>query len=160
MDNWSEQIIRNLEKELEGIPDRKLQFFRFDELKRNIGRIGKNEAECKGCADFKPEIESLSGTLPEAIDVPGSSRRELDRLIFRLSNHMMKEHGLFPPHRFGYVFSLTGIASGLLAGLILMKVIPEFRWHFLVAGIVFGLVFGWILGSIKDHKIKREGRLI
>ena len=28
-----------------------------------------------------------------------------DRLIFRLSNHMMKEHGLFPPHRFGYVYS-------------------------------------------------------
>lgn len=160
MDDWSEQIIRNLEGELEGIPDSKLRFFRFDELKRNIGRIGKNESECKGCADFKPEIESLSGTLSEAIHVPGSARRELDRLIFRLSNHMMKEHGLFPPHRFGYVCSLTGMAAGLLVGLVLMKVVPELRWHIPAAGVAAGLIVGWISGSTKDRKIKREGCLI
>ncbi len=160
MENWSEQMIMIIDGKLEGTEDKKLRFFRLEELKRNIHRIDRFAARCKGCNQFKPEVEDASVHIEEAVSVPGPERRELDRLIFRLSNHMIKEHDFFPPHHYNYKYSLMGIFAGIVTGFLLMKVFPSTHWYLLAAGLMAGLLTGQITGSIWDRKIRNDNRLM
>jgi hypothetical protein len=159
-ENWAEHMMNVIDGKLEGTEDKKLRFFRLGELKRNISRIGQFCARCEGCNQFKQEVEAIAGHIDEAVSVPGQERRELDKLVFRLSNHMMKEHDFFPPHNYNYRYSLIGILAGALAGFLLMKFLPSIKWYLLVTGLIAGLITGQIAGSIRDRKIRNENRLM
>jgi hypothetical protein len=160
MGNWAEQVIIAMDDELAVTGKRELRFFRMAELKRNIARIDLFSGQCTRCEDFKPEVEAVSGHIEEAVNVPGPERRELDRLIFRLSNHIMKEHGFFPLSHYKYLYSVIGIIFGSLSGFLLMKLFPATKWYLMVFGIIAGLIAGMVFGIIKDQRIMKEGKLM
>jgi hypothetical protein len=160
MENWTEHILNLMDSGLEGTSQRKLKFFRLSELKRNIIRIGQNSGQCARCEDFKAEVEAVINHINEAVNVPGPERRELDRLIFRLSHHFMKAHGLFPPHHYRYLYSVTGTILGLISGLLLMKFFPSMNWYIVVPAILAGLISGIVPGILKDRKMNELGKLM
>ena len=160
MENQTEQMIALMEEKLKGTEEKKLRFFRLDELKRNIRRSSIYEHDCEVCRLFIPETEATVNHIGEAVNVPGKERRELDRLIFRLSNHMMKEHGFFPRYHFSYRWSIVGIFSGLILGYLLFRLFPDHGLIFAAVALIAGLFTGQILGRRLDLKIKDQGKVM
>lgn len=153
MENNTQEILRVMDQKLEGTPEEKIRFFRVDELKRNIERAGRFAPECEGCRQFIPEADAMAERIGEAMAVPGEARRELDRLIFRLSNHMMKEHGFYPVNHFSFRCSMWGIFLGLAAGYLLEKLVLAPEYWLPATGLILGLFTGQILGRLRDQRI-------
>lgn len=160
MEDWSEQIILRLDEKLQGIKQRDLRFFRIEEFKRNIERVGHLSKSCPACEKEKLNIAEINGKINEAIQVPGKSRREYDRIISRLSTHMQKVHGFIPPFYFTYLLSFFGMVAGLLLGYLLMIIFPAWDWMMLALGFVAGLFAGYVWGIRKDAKVRIHKKLM
>lgn len=160
MGKWSEQIIATLDNKLSDTKQRDIRFYRVEEFKRNIERVGSFSASCSTCNNEKKNISAIIEKIDEAIDVPGNSRREYDRLISRLAAHMQKSHGFFTPYHFSYLYSFLGIVAGLLLGYLLMKLNPAHGGAMLSAGFVAGLIAGYFSGAAKDRKIRSSKKLM
>lgn len=160
MEDWAEQLITRFEEELEGTKQRDLRFFRVEEFKRNIRRANEFSKSCPVCEKEKLNIADVAGKINEAIQIPGKTRREYDRVIGRLSSHMQKEHGFYPPFYFAYLFSFFGMVAGLLLGYLLMKIFPEWNWIMLITGFIAGLIAGYVWGNKKDAGIRKDKKLM
>lgn len=160
MESWATKTINTIDKKIEGIRDKDIRFYRIDEFKRNIGRIESNSNSCPYCQQQKINVSEISNKIDEAVNIPGKTRREYDRLISQVSKHMQKEHGFYAPYYFSYLFSFFGIIIGLIIGYILMKIFPAYWIEMLSIGFVAGLIPGYFRGFIRDNKIRSEKRLM
>lgn len=160
MEEWSKQTISQIEEITKDIKQRDIRFYRVEEFKRNIERVGEFSKSCPYCEKEKINIAAIVEKLDEAIDVPGKTRREYDRIISRLSGHMQKNHGFFTPYYYAYLFSFFGMIAGILAGYLLMRIFPAYNWEALSAGFVAGLITGYVWGSKKDSKIRHSKKLM
>ena len=160
MEEWSKQIIALLDEKTKNVKQRDIRFYRVEEFKRNIKRVGEFSNSCPYCEKEKLDIAAIVEKMDEAIDVPGKTRREYDRAISRLSGHMQKNHGLFTPYYFTYLFSFFGMVAGILSGYILMRLFPAHDWAMLSAGFVAGLMTGYFWGNAKDKIIRHSKKLM
>jgi len=160
MEDWSKQVILRLDEKLTGLKQRDLRFFRIEEFKRNIERTGHFSKSCPACEKEKLNIAGIIVKIDEAIQVPGKSRREYDRIISRLSTHMQKVHGFFPPFYFTYLLSFFGMVAGLLLGYLLMKIFPDWNWMMLTLGFVAGLLAGYVWGNRKDAGVRTHKKIM
>ncbi len=160
MEKWAEKLTLEIDQKLEKSRVQDLRFFRIDEFKRNVERVEKFSSSCADCKRFKTEISESVQNINEAIKTPGRERRGYDRLINRLSKHIRKEHGFYPPFYFSYVYALFGIIGGALLGYLLVLVKPELRIEMFSIGISVGLIISYILGSTKDKKIRLQKKLM
>jgi hypothetical protein len=160
MGNWAEKIITSVDANLKDTRDKDIRFFRIDEFKRNITRIDSFSKSCPVCMNEKINISEISEKIDEAVNVPGKSRQEYDRLISRLSKHIQKEHGFYAPYYYSYHYSFFGIVAGFIVGFILMKILPDYSIEMLSVGFISGLIPGYFWGSIKDKKVRSEKRLM
>ena len=160
MSDWAKQMISEIDKKLEGTKLRDQRFFRTDEFKRNVKRIADFSEKCAVCSGERVRIEEVVKTFDEAINVPGKARREYDRLISRISGHLQKEHGFYPPFYFTYLYAFFGMLAGLLLGYFLMKVFPAWDYTLLTAGFVIGLISGYFVGNRKDNTVRAEKKLM
>jgi hypothetical protein len=160
MENWAEKINSQIDTSLEKSREKDLRFFRIDEFKRNVTRVGEFSGSCSFCNKTKIDIAENVDTIEEAINVPGKSRRELDRLIIRLSKHMQSEHGFYPPYYYSYTFSFIGIVFGLVIGFVLYKFIPLHGEVLLASAFSVGIITSYIAGTRRDNKIRKEKRLM
>ena len=160
MEEWSKQTISQLDEKTKNVKQRDIRFYRVEEFKRNIERVGEFSTSCPYCEKEKINIAAIVDKMDVAIEVPGKTRREYDRAISRLSGHMKKNHGFFTPYYFSYLFSFFGMVAGLLVGYILMRFFPDHDWAMLSAGFVAGLFTGYIWGTKKDNKIRHSKMLM
>ena len=160
MDKWEKRILNEMDLSLKGTKEKDLRFFRIDELQRNIARIGEFSSACNGCKLLKIDIETALVHMNEAVNVPGPHRRDLDRLTVRIGRHMMKNHHIYPPWHFNYLYSFYGIVAGSLIGLMLVFLFPGETWEFLAAGFVAGLIAGQLAGGKRDREIRNSNRLM
>jgi len=160
MEEWSKHTISELNEKTKNIKRRDLRFFRVDEFKRNIERLGEFSGTCPYCEKEKINIAAIVDKMDEAIETPGKSRREYDRAISRLSEHMQKNHGFYAPYYYTYLFSFFGMVAGLLLGYLLMKLFPAYNWAMLSAGFVAGLITGYFWGGSKDSKIRSSKKIM
>jgi hypothetical protein len=160
MKNWSEEIIKTIDTKLKDTRDKEIRFFRIDEFKRNIARVESFSKNCHFCQNEEITITEVSNKIDQALNVPGKTRREYDRLIGRLSNHMRKEHGFYAPYYFSYLYSFFGIVTGLIIGYALYRINKEFWVEMFSIGFVIGLMPSYVWGFIKDKKIRAEKRLM
>ena len=160
MDSWSTEIIETLKSNVKGAREKDLRFFRIDELIRNIERTGEYSASCPQCNKNKISVAENVANIEEAVNVPGKKRRELDRLTSRLSTHMMKDHGFYPPYHFTYLYSFFGMVAGLVIGYLGTRLFPSESWVALIIGFTAGLLTGQIWGNKKDRKIRKDKKLM
>ena len=152
-ENWGKGIIEKVDESLVNTRDKDIRFFRIDEFKRNIERVHKFSTDCGYCNRQKIDIA-------DAVDIPGKKRREYDRLISRLSSHMRKEHGFFPPFYFSYLYALFGFIGGFLIGFVLSLFFPENKSMMYTISFSFCIVGTYIIGSQKDLKIRLKKKLM
>ncbi len=157
---WAEQIISKIDVSLEKSREKDIRFFRVEEFKRNILRVDDFSTSCPFCLKQKIDIAEISAKIEEAVEVPGNSRRNYDRLISRLSKHMQKEHGFFPPYHFSYLYSFIGILAGLVTGYILFKTFSIYGEALFFACVMAGIVASYITGSRKDNQIRNSKKLM
>lgn len=160
MENWATEISKNIDTKLEGTRDKDIRFYRIDEFKRNIVRVGSFSQSCLFCQKEKISISEISNKIDEAVNVPGKSRREYDRLISRLSKHIQKEHGFYTPYYFTYLYSFFGIVAGFIIGFALMKLFPGFYIEMLSIGFIICLLPSYFIGYSKDKKNRSKKRLM
>lgn len=161
MQNWAENVLKEMEQRLSGTREKDMRFFRIDELRRNIKRIDNYTPDCDICRNLKNETEIVLAHVNEAVNVPGSHRRELDRLMARLARHMMKVHSFYPPYYFNYLYTTYGLFAGLVVAMLVFFLFL-FKYSELIAAIFFvaGLLIGQILGGKKDRRIRSDQKLM
>lgn len=160
MEDWSTNILLEVDEKLKDVRPVDLRFFRVDEFRRNVMRTGENSDTCPGCNREKINISSVVKKIDEAIKVPGISRREYDRLINRMAVHMQKQHGFYTPFHYTYRFTFYGLIAGMAAGLLLMAVFSEQNWALFSAGTSLGLLVGYLSGGKRDRKIRDRNMLM
>jgi hypothetical protein len=160
MENWAETKISKIDINLEKSREKDIRFFRIDEFKRNIERVDGFAKSCPFCLKQKIEISEAVETIHEAVEVPGKTRRNFDRLISRLAQHMQKEHGFYAPYYFSYLHAFIGILAGLTVGYILFKVFPVDGELLLFASIMTGIIISYISGTMKDNKIRKAKKIM
>ncbi len=160
MGNWAEEINQKIDKSLETAKDKDIRFFRIDEFKRNIVRVHGFSSKCSFCQKQKIDINEAAKTISEAVQVPGNTRKNYDRLISKLSVHMRKEHGFFPPFYFSYVYAFFGFIGGLASGFLLSLIFPAVKEILFMASFVVFIVGTYIVGSVKDSKIRTAKRIM
>ena len=160
MENWATNTIAEIEVKLDGIRDKEIRFFRVEELKRNIKRVGEFSKNCPHCEKEKLNISEIITKIDTAIKVPGKNRREYDKLISRISSHMHREHGFTVPYYYTYLFSFFGIVAGLVVGYILQKLSSTQNLEMLLIGFILGILPGYFIGHFKDKKIRSEKKLM
>lgn len=160
MGKWSDKINQEIDQKLENTREQDLRFFRIDEFKRNIIRVDEFTSSCPDCKRMQIDIAEVVQSVDEAVKVPGQTRREFDRLISRLSKHMQKQHGFYPPFYFSYIYALYGLLGGAAVGYLLWQIIPEHPFEMMGIGISAGLVISYILGNIKDRKIRTNKKIM
>jgi len=160
MGNWAEEINITIDDKLKDARDKDLRFLRVAEFKRNVARTGDYSDNCPFCMQQKISITEAVSKIEKTVNEPGETRREYDRLIYRISKHMQKEHGFYPPYYFSYLYSFFGILAGLVLGYILMKTVAGYSTEMLSIGFTIGLIPAYIWGFIKDKKIRAEKRLM
>ena len=160
MESWASKKSNTIDEKLKGIRDKDIRFYRIDEFKRNIIRVDQFSTSCSFCDQQKISISESVDKIDDAVKVPGNSRRDYDRLISRLSKHIKKEHGFYPPYYFSYLFAFIGVVGGLLLGYILMQFYPHIWIEMLSVGFMVGLIPAYVWGFIKDSKIRSEKRLM
>ncbi len=160
MGNWAEEINTVIDGKLKDARDKDLRFLRVPEFKRNVSRTDTFSESCPFCKQQQIFIAEAVSKIEETVNEPGESRREYDRLIYRISKHMQKEHGFYAPYYFSYLYSFFGILAGLILGYILMKTVPGYSTEMLSIGFTLGLIPAYIWGFIKDKKIRAEKRIM
>lgn len=160
MESWEDTVLKGMEESLTGTREKDLRFFRIEELQRNIRRVGEFSAHCPHCRHFKHDIQTTLVHVNEAVNVPGQHRKELDRLIARLSRHMMKLHGFYPPYHYNYLYSFYGMLAGSLIGLAAVILTPGNRWELMIAFIAAALITGQVIGSKKDRIVRTAGKIM
>ena len=160
MKNWSTKITETIDIKLKGTREKDIRFYRIDEFKRNIIRVETFSKSCPFCQQQKIYIAEVADKIDEAVNVPGNTRREYDRLISRLSKHIQKEHGFYAPYYFSYLYSFFGIIAGLILGYLLMKINPEFSVEMLSIGFIIGLIPSYVWGFVKDKKVRSAKKLM
>lgn len=160
MENWAEEINSKIDTSLEKSREKDLRFFRVDEFKRNITRVDEFSKSCPLCNKHKIDIIETVETINEAVEVPGNSRREYDRLIGRLARHMQKEHGFYAPFYFSYLYAFIGIVAGLVTGYVLFKAVPIYGEALFLACVMVGIVTAYITGNLKDSKIRTSKKIM
>jgi len=157
---WAEQIISKIDVDLEKSREKDIRFFRVDEFKRNISRVDEFSVSCPFCLKQKIDIAEVSAKIEEAIEVPGNSRRNYDRLISRLSGHIQKEHGFYAPYHFSYLYAFIGIFAGLILGFVLYQLFPVYGQVFFLACFVAGILTAYIAGARKDNQIRSSKKIM
>ena len=160
MENWAAKNNSKIDSNLESAREKDIRFFRIDEFKRNITRVNEFSADCSFCKKQKIDISEVAETIFEAVDVPGNKRREYDRLISRLSVHMRKKHGFYPPFYFSYLYAFFGFIGGFILGFLLYLIFRQLKEAMFAIGFMIGIVAAYILGSRKDHKIRSAKKLM
>lgn len=159
-EDWGSEMIINVEKNLVNAKDKDIRFFRVDEFKRNVKRVDGFSASCGFCNKQKIDIADAVENIAESIDVPGEKRRSYDRLISRLSVHVRKEHGFYPPFYYSYLYSFYGFVAGIFIGYLMFLFIPANPEAMFSTGFASSLLVSYIWGSRKDNKIRFEKRLM
>jgi hypothetical protein len=160
MEDWTTNIVLQVDEKLKDVKQSDLRFFRIDEFKRNVRRSDENSRSCPACNREKINITAVVARIDEAISVPGKSRREYDRLINRMSSHMQKEHGYYTPYHFKYHYSFYGLVAGIAAGLMIMWLAGGQNWAIFSASVSAGLLIGYLRGGAKDQKIRQKKMLM
>jgi len=160
MENWAEEINSKIDVNLEKSREKDIRFFRIDEFKRNVARVDEFSKLCPFCHKNKIDIAEAVETIQEAVEVPGKSRRDFDRLISRLARHMQKEHGFYAPFYFSYIYAFIGIVSALIVGYVLYKMFPVYGEVLFLASIMVGIVTAYFAGSFKDSKIRTAKKIM
>ncbi len=160
MENWAEILISKIDLNLEKSREKDLRFFRVDEFKRNVERVDVFSNSCPFCHKHKIDIAEAVENINEAVEVPGKSRREFDRLISRLARHMQKEHGFYAPYYFSYLYAFIGILSGVIIGYVLFRIFPASGELLLLVSIMVGIIASYITGTRKDNKVRKENKIM
>jgi hypothetical protein len=158
--SWSSIHLNKIEESLKDVREKDLRFFRIDEFKRNLERVGDFSEKCAQCNKFIIDINEAVEKINETIQIPGKERRSYDKLISRLSRHMQKEHQFYPPYYFSYLFSFFGIVIGLLLGAACMKLWFPANYNAVWIGFSVGVVIAYIWGSVKDKKVRAQKKLM
>ncbi|TNF42204.1 MAG: hypothetical protein EP310_06240 [Bacteroidetes bacterium] len=160
MGNWAEQIISEIDVKLEKSKEKDIRFFRVEEFKRNITRVDDFSNSCPFCQKNKIDIAEAAGTIHEAIEVPGNSRRNYDRLISRLARHMQSEHGFYAPYHFSYLYAFVGILVGSVIGFVLYKIFPAQGSALFSFSFVIGIITAYFAGSRKDNQVRTAKKIM
>lgn len=157
---WAEKIISKIDGDLEKSREKDIRFFRIDEFKRNISRVDDFSATCPFCLKQKVDIAEITAKIEEAIEVPGYSRRNYDRLISRLAKHMQHEHGFYAPFYHSYLYSFIGILVGSVIGFFLYKLFSEHGPALFSVCFVAGLITAYFAGAKKDNRVRTAKKIM
>ena len=161
MSSWYVNLEDNLVQQLKDVKPRDLRFFRVEEFLRNASRADQFAGSCRECQSFRHEIDKQKDSVARAINIPGSERRNFDRLQSGLSKHMRKKHGFYPPFYHSYLYSTSLAGILVIIALLLSRLFPDTEiFVFLAPAFALGIVVGQVVGGRKDKQVRDNNKLL
>lgn len=161
MSDWYPEFEKDIIQKLKGVKDRDLRFFRVEEFLRMAERADNFAPNCRECYSFRLEIEKQKAAIVKAVTVPGKERRDFDRLQTKMSAHMKRTHGFYPPFYFTYLHSLIWtLGMVTIAFLVSFLFADAEMWMFLAPAFAVGVVVGQVIGGKKDRHIRDAEKIL
>ncbi len=161
MGDWYNKIETRVTEQLKGARHKDLRFFRVEEYFRMTRRVEGFASSCRECNTFKYEIEKTSELVGQAVASPGKARITYDRLIGKLSKHMQKQHGFYPPFYFTYLLSVTYALVASVFGFVASLLFTQAdKWFFIITAFIIGLIAGNLKGAKKDSVVRNNKKLL
>jgi hypothetical protein len=158
---WFKNLEIQVMNQKDQLYKRDFAFFHVDTFLKISKKIDEFSAQCSFCQNLKPEAEEFAKSLSLSLKGNVSSRKEYEKKLLLMENHLKTSHQVFHNEYFTSLFSLIGIIGGiLLGGLISVVIIPTFIKHGMLIGSVAGLITGRIAGRNKDKNIKKRKRML
>lgn len=149
-----------LEEKFRETPRESIRFFSLEALPRLMHVLDNQRHFCSECAVYFDKLLSM------IIDAPTWIRNNAPEVeLFRKQLHettrfLESKHGLFPKGLWLSRFSSFGIIFGLLGGFAVYAIFDQIVLSgILILGAAAGMMLGWILGKIKEHQLKKDGKL-
>lgn len=157
--NWLEKFHENINHQKVGISEKDLRFFHVERLTRVAGHLDKNSNVCSECMKLQEPLIELSGNLKNYIHGGIRERKYFERIFEKAVSHLRKNHRLYPPFYFNYLYSFIGFLSGIAAGSVIYFIFTQFvgLQLILILGLS-GLFAGQVKGRRKDNQVRKEGR--
>lgn len=160
-ENWIEEISKNIDEKIDlYISVKDYRFYQIEKLKR-IAKLLYQQTNCLDCKHSRDELEAIVNDLDRLINKSGVNRREYEKRIESLINHLKEKHEIYQAHHFTYTYSAIFTLVGACFGFLLSFGI-FYSFHptsfFLAAGL--GMFAGNVLGSRKDKFCMKNGKQI
>ncbi|PTN08378.1 hypothetical protein [Mangrovibacterium marinum] len=161
MENWYPGFEKKIVDQLKGSNVKDLRFFRIEEYLRNAERTDAQASSCRACYALRNEIEQTADQVAKAVQQPGAERRRIDSLQSRLSDHLRKEHGFYPPSYHTYLQSVYWTVGFMALAFLLTVLFPEVeKAVFYSPAFAIGVITGQVIGGKKDRKVRDSNKIL
>lgn len=149
-----------LEEKFQDVPRESIRFLSLEALPRLMHALDNHRHLHPDCALHYDKLLSM------IIDAPGWLKHNSpEALIFQKELHaatrmLSLQHRIYPRGLWLSRFTTLGIIAGAAAAFILYSFTDIDKLSgLLFTGAAAGMMLGWILGKIKEHQLKKEGKL-
>ncbi|MCQ2253086.1 MAG: hypothetical protein MJZ61_06535 [Bacteroidales bacterium] len=158
-----DELNKLLEENRPRINKKDYLFFHIDDISA-LARICLKEADsCVQCAANAEKLKNLALTYPELINSGEPGKRNIEDSLDHVAKHLSAAHGYSKKGWYKPLYSLVGIAIGLVLALLLALVVfagaPQQKVIFLVA-LSVPTIAGYIAGGVRDFKNEKSGKIM
>ena len=150
-DNWLNDTLESIAAYKQTLNKKDAKKYRLDYLTRLAQRIAEFSNECGECQKYQSDITKLTKDLGGLIQSSKEEKKNYDRKIKEITNHLQKKHKLYVE---GTLIGI-GIALGPAIGVALGSGMGNVG-----AGIGIGVGIGLVFGSALEAKAKKNGKII
>ena len=152
-DKWMEA----LEEKATRIPKIQAVISNFEVLPR-LGKLLSIKAEeCNECKMYWRKLQESTEHLDEFFNDGNQYSADFDNLVQEILNHLKTQHTIRPKGYVLSVYTVVGMASGVLAGVLVGMIFSSASMKgSVVLGWLLGVLAGWFTGKVKEEKMRKE----
>lgn len=149
-----------LNEKLTDAPKGSIRMMSLEALPRLMFILDNHRHLCSGCAQHYDRLLSMILELPEWLKHNTPEVELFRKELHATTQFLATQHGLYPKGLWLSRITSYGIITGVLAGFVSHALIenPDLP-GLLILGATAGMMVGWILGKIKEHQLKKDGKL-
>jgi hypothetical protein len=149
--DWYKGIAKKIDRYKDSFSPREYKTYKLDLLVRISKRISSFSSDCRGCQNFKTEINELVEILENILQSSREERRGYFNSINYIVKHLKEKHKLISDGQNIALWLPLGICFGAPFGILFDNI---------AIGIPIGMAIGVAIGASLDAKAKKEGRVI
>ncbi|QZT36506.1 hypothetical protein K5X82_14765 [Halosquirtibacter xylanolyticus] len=152
-----QEIIDDLNRSIEGVSEKDLRFFPNEVLKTQIEEMSSHADKCDICNRKLSGTKEIFPMIKAAIAQPGHERKEVDRYLNSVSDHLKTEHGVRSAHHYASKFAMWSMIGSIVVASLVLFLMGVEKMLFLVVSIgVIAFVLGYVAGDLKDRRHEKD----
>lgn len=149
-----------LDEKFQDIPRDSLRLLSLEALPRLMYLLDTQRHLCPDCAIRYDKLLSMIIEAPGWIKNNSPEAEFFRKELQDATRTLSLQHGLYPKGLWLSRFTSFGIIIGVILSFIFYYILDSLLLSgLLILGAAAGMMVGWLLGKIKEHQIKKDGKL-